>query len=94
MIPVAQDLEEQHQGMSTTIPEQISGMHIKSDITDLMVTSDAFTRREQASEAKYIRDKEMERYDHATSIHLPNTTREYSAETYRLIPHPSLASRS
>jgi len=44
---------------SQHVPEEYLVQHR----TNVVVTSDAFTRREQASEAKYIRDKELERYD-------------------------------
>ena len=61
--------------MSMPAPQHVPEEYLVQHHTNVVVASDAFTRREQASEAKYIRDKELERYDLLNSfIHLPETT--------------------
>lgn len=79
MILVHLDLVVQHQGMLTTMPCHISETYADQGYSNLTVTSDAFTRREQASEAKYIRDKELERYEHAQF--LPSSSMNYKRPT-------------
>jgi hypothetical protein len=76
------------------MPCHISEIYFDQVYANMTVTSDAFTRREQASEAKYIRDKELERYDHAGFLHSSTMNYERPTETFRLTDESLIASRS
>lgn len=94
MILVPQDLVVQHQGTSTDIPHDLPEKYVVQHHANIMVASDAFTRREQASEAKYIRDKELERYDHAEFLGSPTIDNACPTEIFKLTHHFMAASRS
>lgn len=93
VILVPQELVAKHQGMLTTMLSHMFEMYVSQGYANLTVASDAFTRREQASEAKYIRDKELERYNHVNSLHSSTTNYDHPTETSRLTNQSLIASR-